>query len=188
MAAKRKSASASGQPATKRRRAQEDEASEDLTHGQSIREQAEPYRLATAIFHVDALTPVWTVGSNRDLDMKQVHALCAIFEQQQLQRESVQNRLRVACSRADVERMTAHLAQAGQPTSETASSWPSFRDWVSVNGCPVELMAGQHRVAALKAFLHKKSRLHTSSDEDPQWWLCDIYDRGRIPLPPGIDG
>jgi hypothetical protein len=121
------------------------------------------------------------VGSNRALDMKQVHALCAIFEQQQLQREPVENRLRVACSRADVERMRAHLDQAGQPTSETTSSWPSFRDWVSVNGCPVELMAGQHRVAALKAFLHKKSRLHTSSDGDPQWWLCDIYDRGRSP-------
>jgi hypothetical protein len=104
------------------------------------------------------------------------------FEDQELQRESVENRLRVTCSRAEVEQMVAHLATVGEPTSSMPSSWPSFHDWMSVNGCPAELMAGQHRVEALKLF-QKKNQLHTSLDEDPLWWLCDIYDRGRLPTP-----
>jgi hypothetical protein len=72
--------------------------------------------------------------------------------------------------------MIAHLKTAGELLSATLTAWPSFRDWVSVNGCPAEIMAGQHCVEALKVFLRRKSWLHTSSDEDPQWWLGDIYD------------
>ena len=177
MTAKRKATSATSLPA-KRKKCRLDEASEDLTHGQSVWEQAEPYRLATAKFHVDALTPAWSTGSNRPLDPKHVQSLSQIFEQQRLQREPVENRLRIACSRTEVERMIAHLETAGELSSATSTAWPSFRDWVSVNGCPAEIMAGQHRVEALKVFLRRKSRLHTSSDEDPQWWLGDIYDRG----------
>jgi hypothetical protein len=180
MATKRKAAASSRLPA-KRPRAQSDDAPEDVAYGQSVRERAEPYRLGTARFPVDGLTPVWTQGCNRDPDKKQVQALCKIFEEQEVQRESVENRLRVLCSRAEVERMTAHLAQAGEPTSETASSLPSFRDWVKVNGGCAELMAGQHRVKALELFLKRGNRL-PSSPESP-WWPCDIYDRGRRPLP-----
>jgi hypothetical protein len=179
--AKRKT-STSGPPA-KRRKSSSDEAFEDLAHGQSVRERAEPYRLATARFLVGALTPKWTDGHNREPDKKQVHALCAIFEEQQLQRESEENRLRLLCSQAEVKHMKAYLEQAGQPTPETPSSWPWFGDWVKVNGCPAELIAGQHRVEALKAFFQKKGRLRTSSDPDPLWWLCDIYDRGRCLVP-----
>lgn len=166
------------------KRKNRDEASEDPTHGQSIGEQAERYRLATAKFPIDALTPTWCVGSNRVLDLKHVKALCQTFEQQKLQRESVENRLRVACSRAELQKMMDHLGWAGTGTDDTASSWPSFQDWTLVNNHPAELMAGQHRVEALKMFLSKKGRLHTCSDDDPHWWLCDIYDRGGSPILP----
>ena len=189
MATKRKAA-ASSRPVAKRPRAQSDEAPEDVTYGQSVRERAEPYRLGTARFPVDALTPVWKQGHNRDPDKKQIQALCKIFEEQEVQRESVENRLRVICSRAEVERMTAHLEQAGEPASETPSSLPSFHDWVQVNGCCAELMAGQHRVKALELFLKRGNRLPTSSD--PPSWPCDIYNRGRRrqprPLADDADG
>jgi hypothetical protein len=133
----------------------------------------------SAKFHVDDLTPKWTHGQNRELNTKQVNALCKIFEGQKLQRESEENRLLVLCSRGDVERMLAHVQQAGIPTAETSSPWPWFGDWAKVTGGRAELMAGQHRVAAAKAFLQKKNRLHASLDPEPLWWVCDIYDCGQ---------
>jgi hypothetical protein len=177
MATKRKPTTTSGRP-PKRTKLPSNEAPEDLTHGQSVRDRAKPYLLATAKFRVDDLTPTWTDGRNRDLDKRQANALCAIFEGQQLQRESVENRLRVLCSREEVEQMQAYLQQEGGALGETSSSWPWFGDWAKVNRGPAELMAGQHRVAALKAFFEKKDRLHASSEPDPLWWVCDIYNRG----------
>lgn len=179
MAVKRQSTTTPRRPA-KRARGSGHEPPEDLTHGQSVRDRAEPYRLATAKFLVDDLNTTWAEGRNREPDKKQISALCAIFEGQQLQRESVENRLRVLCSRRDVERMLAHL---GEPVTEASPSWPWFGDWITVTGGRAELMAGQHRVAALKSFYQQKDRLHTASEPNPLWWLCDIYDCGRCPLP-----
>lgn len=182
MATKRKAA-APLRPPAKRQHAQSDASPDDATYGQSVRKRAEPYRLHTARFPVGALTPVWEEGHNRDPDKKQIQALCDIFEEQDVQRESVENRLRVLCSRAEVERMVAHLNQGGEPTSETPSVLPSFHDWVEVNGCPAELMAGQHRIKALELFVKRGNRLPSSGDQDPLSWPCDLYDRGRCPVP-----
>jgi hypothetical protein len=180
MAEKRK-ATARDRPA-KRTRAPSAEPLEDLTHGQSVRERAQKHRIAAAKFLVDDLTPTWTHGVNRELDKRHVSALCEIFEGQKLQRESEQNWLVVLCSRKDIERMLAYVQQAGVPTTETSSPWPWFGDWAKVIGGQAELMAGQHRVAALKAFFQKNGRLHASSDLEPLWWVCDIYDRGWCPI------
>jgi len=163
---------------TKRSKSNRDETLQDWTQGPSIRQQAEPYRLVTARFPLNALTSAWSVGSNRHLDSKQVDMLCQIFEKQRLQREPEENRLRIACSRADIQRITEHLSQVAEQPLDSSSSWPFFRDWMSINGCPAEIMAGQHRVEALKVFLTRKSRPLTSPDDDPHWWLCDVYDRG----------
>jgi hypothetical protein len=148
-----------------------------------VREQAKEYRIMSAKFHVDDLTSEWTHGQNRELDTRQVNALCEIFEGQKLQRESEQNRLAVLCSPTDVERMLAHVRQAGAPATETSSPWPWFGDWAKVIGAKAELMAGQHRVAALKALLKKHSRLDALSDPELLSWVCDIYNRGRYLFP-----
>jgi hypothetical protein len=46
-----------------------------LTDVKSVREQAEPYRLSTAKFPLKALTPSWSIGSNRTVDMKHMQDL-----------------------------------------------------------------------------------------------------------------
>jgi hypothetical protein len=151
-----------------------------------VRERAAEHLLGTARFPVDALTPVWRKGTNRPLDMRQVRELCDSFGREGLLRESEGNRLQVCCSRAEFARMTTHLATTtGDGASGAGDSLPSFHDWVEVNGCRAELMAGQHRVAALERFLQKE---FPTAPPEELCWACDIYDRGRPPTPPGYDG
>ena len=177
MATKRKPRTTSGPP-TKRTKLPSKDVAEDLEHGQSVRDLAKKHLILSAKFLVDDLTPEWTHGRNRELDPRQVDNLCKIFEERKLQRESEQHRLLVLCSGEEVRRMRAHVDQAGAATS---SPWPWFGDWAKVTGGRAELMAGQHRVAAQKAFRAKKDRLTGSADPAPLWWVCDIYDRGRSP-------
>jgi hypothetical protein len=181
MATKRKPPTTSGPP-TKRTKLPSKDVPEDLEHGQSVRDLAKKHLILSAKFLVDDLTPEWTDSRNRELDPRQVNTLCKVFEERKLQRESEQHRLLVLCSGEEVRRMRAHVEQAG--AAATSSPWLWFGDWAKVIGAPAELMAGQHRVAALKAFFAKKDRLTGSADPAPLWWVCDIYDRGRSPAPP----
>lgn len=160
----------------------------DLVKSKSLREQAEPYRLATAKFRIDALTSTWSLGSNRQIHESHVQSLCRIFDEQGLQREPVENHLLIACSKEEVQRMRGHLAQAEHEISEREGispswpSWPSFGDWISVNGNRAEIMAGQHRVEALKLYLRRMSSSHPGAqafEKDQSWWICDIYDKGE---------
>lgn len=160
---------------------------QQFTNIKSIREQAEPYKLATAKFPIAALTPTWRIGSNRPIDAKHVQELCRIFEEQHLQREQVENHLLVTCSREDFERMTVYLrdAEKNRPVLEGRSpSWPDFSNWVSVNNCQVEIMGGQHRVEALKVFLNRISKRPGASAvvKEQSWWICEIYDQGKSHL------
>lgn len=161
------------------KRARGGQIAEDLTSAKPVREQAEPYRIITAKFPIDALTASWSVGSNRPIDEKHVHRLCQIFKEQGLQREPEENRLLIACSRDEVQRMMDYLGEGGE---FMGTAWPFFQDWMSVNGCKAEIMVGQHRVEAAKTFLCPKSELQESKEDPkggPHWWLCDIYDKGR---------
>jgi hypothetical protein len=89
--------------------------------------------------------------------MRQVRELFNRFGRKELLRESEGNRLKVCCSRAESARMTTHLATTtGNKASGAGEALLSFHDWVEVNRCRAELMAGQHRVAALKRFLQKE--------------------------------
>ncbi|KAF2462508.1 uncharacterized protein BDR25DRAFT_320678, partial [Lindgomyces ingoldianus] len=54
--------------------------------------------------------------------------------------------------------------------------WPSFEDWDMVVGEKAELMAGNHRVEALK----KRLRLLGCGKEE-RWWICDIYNKDALP-------
>jgi hypothetical protein len=58
---------------------------------------------------------------------------------------------------------------------------PSFGDWTAVNGTKAELMAGQHRIEALKVFLRRLSNRPGASpglEKEQAWWVCDLYDIG----------
>jgi hypothetical protein len=149
----------------------------ELTDTESIREQAEPYRLATAKFPLNALTPVWTTGSNRPIDQKHAANLCRIFKEQNLQREAEENHLRIACSQKEVQRMIDHL----NPTENLLPTYLPFDDWMEVNGTLAELMAGQHRVAALRLLLQQLGGTSEKDDvwNEHFWWICDIYDIGE---------
>jgi hypothetical protein len=179
MAKRKGSPSSARQPKQYAKRARYDQLVMDLTDTKSILDQAEPYRLATARLPLDALTPVWTVGSNRPVNVKHAQSLCRIFKEQHLQREPRENHMRIACSQTAVRRMIDHLAL---PESSTLSSTClPFDDWMAVNGTKAEIMAGQHRVEALKLFLQQLSSRSggRSLEKEQSWWICDLYDIGR---------
>jgi hypothetical protein len=143
------------------------------TDVKSIEEQAEPYQLGTAKFPIDALTRTWGMGSNRRINEKHVEALYRIFEEQGLQREVPKNHLLVICRRDEYDRMMDHLHTGGVSMPQCC---PSFNKWMSVNGNQAEIMAGQHRVEALKLFL---SRVGATAMRDQAWWICQVYDKGE---------
>lgn len=165
------------------KRPRQDRPSVEFTDIKSIRELAKPYQLATARFPIDALTSTWHVGSNRPIDARHVQNLCRIFEEQGLQRELADNHLLIACSRLEVERMMDYLQKAKESAPALEGDlplWPAFNDWMLVNGCKAEIIAGQHRVEALKVFLSRIGSCQSvpATAEAQSWWICDIYDRG----------
>ncbi len=154
----------------------------NVKESKSAREQAEPYRLATVRFPIDALSPIWSVGSNRPIDEGHKQRLVEVFKEHGLRRSDVSTRLLVACSRNDVETMKDAMGLADDisiPMEEGAKepTWPYFKDWMQVVGERAELMAGNHRVEALKEIL---SRSEDGTGDDERWWLCDLYDKGLV--------
>src|SRR5271168_911264 len=144
------------------------------------RELAEPYRICTAKFPIDALTPSWSIGSNRPVNNKHVLSLCKTFEGDDgLQRESQNNYLMVGCTGEQVERMKLH-----HHTANTTISWSegvlSFLEWMAVNEENAEIISGQHRVEALKMFLQRNSKRLNLSEGDERWWVCDMYNLGIL--------
>ena len=137
--------------------------------GQTTLEQAEPYRIWTATMTVDALTADWSTGSNRPIQDKHVDALYTIFQRGDMKRASYP--LAVLSTRSEVQCMLHEMGYDGDTLD--ADDVPSFDKWLLVNGRPVELLDGQHRVAALK-------RLVSGSVAGRQelYWPCNIYDRG----------
>lgn len=153
---------------------------------ESARAQAEPYRIATAKFPVNALTPTWSIGKNRPIDHKQVQTLCRIFMQNGgVERKSWDRRLLILCTHQEVEKMISHLRANGSDSNgldpvgvgSAPSEWPSFNGWIAVNGEKAELMAGQHRAEALREYVRR-----TGSGDDELWWVCDLYDKGMYPI------
>ena len=92
------------------------------TNAKSICEQAEPYRLSTARFPLEALTSSWSVGSNRTVDIKHVQDLCRIFEESGVQRECAENHLRVACTEAAVQKMVDHIRSSASRAGRLADT------------------------------------------------------------------
>jgi hypothetical protein len=152
----------------------------DALSGMSIREQAKPYLLATARVPVDVFKFNWSTGTNRAVDRKHVRTLCRIFSERKLQRESEQHYVRAICTKTEIARMVTTMdvqspvAQSSNPSSDL-KSWPLFNNWEALNQSKIELIAGQHRVEALKEYA-QQLKWH----EDQLWWICDIYDKGTF--------
>ncbi|KAL6359133.1 hypothetical protein LRP88_06588 [Fusarium phalaenopsidis] len=54
----------------------------------------------------------------------------------------------------------------------------SFKNWADFNGDEKpELMAGQHRIEALKDYVKQ-----TDSDSSDLWWICEFYDKDTLPV------
>ncbi|PNP78574.1 hypothetical protein FNYG_08086 [Fusarium nygamai] len=128
---------------------------------------------------IKALISTWSLGKNRRLDMKHVRNLCAIFTQGRLNRRAEENHLLVLYSRADVSRMMEHLQRRELSAKPKASEeLPFFDKWLYVNhDRPVEVMAGQHRIKALEAYVQE-----TGANEEELWWTCEFYDKDTLPL------
>jgi hypothetical protein len=148
----------------------------EINGNASLLQQVEPYRLITAKFPIDRVTTVWSRGRNRPINDAHCEQLRKAFRSG-LHREDPQNYLRLACQKVEVDRMVSHLLAQGQSTSsDVRRSWVDFTDWAEVNPSQAELMAGAHRVKALKAFL--KSQGEEEADQSERWWICVIYDKG----------
>jgi hypothetical protein len=157
-----------------------------LKEVESVYDQSEPYRLATVKFPIDALTPEWRIGTNRPINEAHKRRLCQIFKETGVLRRDENHRLQVACTKAQVQQMLDYLKQkesqadgavgASKDAPAADVELPSFEDWDSVVGEKAELMAGNHRVEALKEYL----RCFKSSQAE-RWWVCNVYDRGICP-------
>ncbi|GJN86979.1 hypothetical protein PLIIFM63780_010561 [Purpureocillium lilacinum] len=170
----RQSAASTG----KRRRDSSDEntpakaARKQFEEGQTTLEQAKPYRILTARMPLDALTADWSLARNRSLQAKHVDALYTIFERGDMKRASYP--LAVLSTRSEVQRMLHGMGYDSD--TPDADDVPSFDGWLSVNRRPVELLDGQHRVAALKRLVYR-----TGAGEEELHWPCNFYDRDELP-------
>ncbi|GKU10606.1 unnamed protein product, partial [Fusarium langsethiae] len=54
----------------------------------------------------------------------------------------------------------------------------SFKHWADITDEKPELMAGQHRVEALRSYVNQ-----TASSSDDLWWICEFYDRDGLADP-----
>ncbi|KFA53719.1 hypothetical protein S40293_09646 [Stachybotrys chartarum IBT 40293] len=139
----------------------------------SVRKQAEPYRLAVAILPIDLLNQSWSQGSNRDLDRNRVAHLCRSFSEGSLARRAEENYIRVSCSAAAVGNMLRAIGSS----PESNQSVLSFRHWAQFNEERPEIMSGQHRIEALREYVKK-----TGSSPDELWWVCKTYDKDTLPI------
>ncbi|KAG9249376.1 uncharacterized protein F5Z01DRAFT_641249 [Emericellopsis atlantica] len=148
---------------------------------ESVRQQARAHLLAIARLPVDLLQTEWRSGQNRPLDHAHVQDLYKAFEKGGVARDSVENHLFVACSHETARKLQQASSAAGsndlsadQTTQDTIPCFTYPRqEHVKVE---LELMAGQHRVAALRKFVREK---HLDSSE--LWWTCELYNKDTLP-------
>lgn len=151
----------------------------EFQDSQSILQQAEKYRLATAKMPLDALSCRWRRGKNRGLQAQQVSRLCEDFRVLGVAREAEENYILVQSNMAAIKRMlerTTTTNNGGIREAVEGATVLDFEDWAEVNGGEkVEVMAGQHRIEALRKYVQQ-----TSSGRKQLWWTCHIYDKGEI--------
>ncbi|EXA30946.1 hypothetical protein FOVG_17723 [Fusarium oxysporum f. sp. pisi HDV247] len=150
-----------------------------FTEVDSLRKQAEPYRLAIAELPIHLLDSSWSRGSNRPLDRNHIAHLCRSFQNGGLARRAQEHYIQVSCSAAAVRNMIDAIPDADSSTTQDQHQRVlSFRNWADLNGDEKpELMAGQHRIEALKDYVKQ-----TASDPSDLWWICEFYDKDTLPV------
>ncbi|KAF4883690.1 hypothetical protein CGCF415_v015725 [Colletotrichum fructicola] len=171
---------------TKRKRSAEDttparhghkrRASNDPFQDQkSVRELAKPYLLATARLHIDIMDITWSKGVNRRIEPSHVRELRDVFIKGGLERSAPENHMFVLCDAEDVRRALETRQDDEDGGDEGAREHPLLR-WADVNGTKVEVMAGQHRLHALREYIKA-----TGAVESDAWWTCELYDKDKLP-------
>jgi hypothetical protein len=151
-----------------------------------VRRQAKPYRLAIAELPINLLTSSWSRSNNRPLDRNHVAHLCRSFRQGNLARRAEENYIQVTCSAAAIDSIISTIAESYRHPDDHPVL--SFKHWAGVNDEKPEVMAGQHRIEALRDYVKQ-----TGSGSDDLWWTCEFYNKGTIhnpsfattPLSPG---
>lgn len=144
-----------------------------IQDGQSARQRAEAYRLATAKIPLSGLTCEWKRGRNRPLRPQQVARLREDFKVVGIEREAEEHFLSVQCSAAAVEDMLRHMGMSGEQ-DDARDGVLCFRDWGLVHPeLRAEVMAGQHRIEALRQYGTERG-----CGASELWWTCHIYDKG----------
>ncbi|KAG8664372.1 uncharacterized protein FPOAC1_013710 [Fusarium poae] len=143
----------------------------------SLRKQAQPYRLAVAELPVDLLDSSWSRGNNRALDRNHVAHLCRSFRQGNLARRAEENYIQVSCSADALQKVMAAIPETDRSAVDDHHGVFSFRHWADITDEKPELMAGQHRVEALRSYVNQ-----TASSSDDLWWICEFYDRAALPV------
>ena len=142
-----------------------------LNNVSSIQDEAQQYLLGTARFPVDALTSRWSVGENRNVDRRHVKNICQLFKDRGVRRKDAECHIIVGSTKQHFELMKAHKYSNEWLTGSNEAIPPCFGDWEKVTGCKAELLAGNHRVEALKELLKE-------SAASERWWTAQIYDIG----------
>lgn len=147
----------------------------------SIRKQAESHRITVAKMPLDALTCRWSNGSNRQLKNSHVQKLCGLFMEGKLARQSTENYILVQCSGQSIQRaISKAMLSSGNDNEENGGEdvesreMLRFDDWMVVNDEKAEVMAGQHRIEALREYVKQ-----TKGDAKDLWWVCEFYNKGE---------
>ncbi|KAF6830411.1 hypothetical protein CPLU01_07337 [Colletotrichum plurivorum] len=159
----------------------------------SVRERAKPYLLAVAKLHSDVLETTWSRGRNRCVEPTHIRQLKETFMRGSLERYAPENRILVLCRAREVRQVLEAKEEdedndAGKDSassdSHRSNKHPddtSFLNWSAVNKTKVEVIAGQHRLRALREYIEA-----TGASETDSWWVCELYDQDRLPAEPNI--
>ncbi|CAG9951122.1 unnamed protein product [Clonostachys rosea f. rosea IK726] len=139
-------------PAKKKRVALKGRGEDGLRDSASISELAKPYLLAVGRLPLDVLDTTWITGQNRAIDTTHVRELREAFRINGLQRCEPRNRLLCLCNADDVERVRCGDSSE-RVRGERQNDETDILRWAEVNSGSVEVMAGQHRIAALREFI-----------------------------------
>ncbi|PNP44445.1 hypothetical protein TGAMA5MH_03791 [Trichoderma gamsii] len=96
----------------------------------------------------------------------------------ELARQSKENYILVQCSARAVKKALENAAaiQEAEEDYDGSLRLPVFSNWNEVNNEKPEVLAGQHRIEALREYVEQ-----TDSDAGDLWWICEFYDKDSLP-------